>query len=143
MHIFPAPPPTAAKALLASCALPTEDLTDEHFQHFFGCGPEEDPAGVIGLEILGSVALLRSLAVAEATRGSGCGKRLIQEAEWHAARQGIHEIYLLTNTAQDLFESVGYVAVSRDTAPPTIKSSSQFSALCPASTTLMHKRIAA
>ena len=120
MHIFPAPPHAATKALLASCSLPINDLTDKHFEHFFGCGDEDNPAGVVGVEVLGTVGLLRSLAVTETARGLGCGKRLIQEAELHAASQGIQELFLLTSTARPLFESLGYVAVSRDTAPRAI-----------------------
>lgn len=96
MHIFPTPPKEATKSLLASCSLPTQDLTDKHFEHFFGCGDERNPAGVVGVEVLGSVGLLRSLAVAEAARGSGCGRRLIHElpsvfrlpARWHYAAIG-------------------------------------------------------
>lgn len=143
MHIFRTPPQAATKALLESCSLPTQDLTDKHFEHFIGCGNEEDPAGVVGVEILGTEGLLRSLAVAEDARGSGCGRRLIQEAELYAASKGIHELYLLTNTAQPLFESVGYAAVSRDSAPPSVRATAEFSTVCPASATLMRKRVAA
>lgn len=143
MHIFPTPPKEATKALLTSCSLPIQDLTDRHFEHFFGCGDERNPDGVVGLEVLESVGLLRSLAVAKVSRGSGCGKRLIQEAELYAVSQGVKELYLLTSTARSLFESVGYTAASRDTAPPAIRATAEFSSICPASATLMHKRIAA
>lgn len=92
---------------------------------------------------MGVVGLLRSLAVAESDRGLGCGKRLIQEAELHAASQGVQDRYLLTSTARPLFESVGYAAISREAAPPAIRGTTEFSSVCPASATLMHKRIAA
>jgi amino-acid N-acetyltransferase len=139
VHVFRAPPQSATKALLTDCKLPTRDLTDQHFQHFFGCGQEENPAGVVGVEVLGTVGLLRSLAVAESARGRGCGKRLVQEAELYATRQGVQELYLLTTTAHRLFESLGYAEVARDTAPSAIKATSEFSSICPGSATLMRK----
>ena len=140
MHIFAMPPQTATKALLSSCNLPTQDLTDEHFKHFFGCGRNQELDGVVGVEIYGAAGLLRSLAVAEQARGLGCGKRLIQEAELHAANQGVQEIYLLTSTARSLFESLGYTAIPRDAAPPSIRVTKEFASICPSSATLMRKQ---
>ena len=143
MQIYAKPPKSETKALLAACGLPTEDLEAEHFEHFFGCGRKDSPSGVVGIEVHGAAALLRSLAVAENSRGIGCGRRLIAEAEAHAARLGITEIYLLTNTAASLFKSLGYAVVGRESAPTAIRATKEFSALCPASATFMVKRIVA
>ena len=78
MNIYQKPRRAVTEALLMTCNLPTQDLTDDHFEHFFGFGKAESPAGVVGVELHGAAGLLRSLAVAEAARGAGLGKRLIQ-----------------------------------------------------------------
>lgn len=45
--------------------------------HFFGLGTKEEPEGVVGLELFGTVALLRSLAVVSSRRGAGLGSKLL------------------------------------------------------------------
>ena len=139
MHIYAKPPRAQVIALLSACALPFEDLEADPTGHFFGCGPRENPMGVVGIEIYGSVALLRSLAVAEALRGLGLGRRLVAAVEHHAQRNGVEDIYLLTTSARQLFESLGYREVPRESAPPSIVATSEFSSICPASATFMHK----
>lgn len=141
MHIYSQPPEAAAKSLLASCNLSTTDLEAKHFEQFFGCGSERSPAGVVGLEIYGDVALLRSLAVSEAARGNGCGKRLVAEAEAHALVSGVGAIYLLTTTAETFFQSLGYSVADRSAAPEAIRSTQQFCGLCPSSSSLMVKHL--
>lgn len=143
MNIFRHPPQEATTALLNSCALPTQDLTAEHFEDFFGCGPIASPHGVVGVELYGKAALLRSLAVAEASRRMGCGARLVAQAEQHARESGAQDIYLLTTTAQALFLRLGYRVADRAAAPAQIRASREFSNLCPASAVFMVKRIAA
>ncbi|WP_334190953.1 arsenic resistance N-acetyltransferase ArsN2 [Noviherbaspirillum sp.] len=142
MHFMPAPPKAAATTLLAACGLPTEDLTELHFQHFLGFWNETELVGVAGVELYGAAGLLRSVAVAEHVRSAGYGKRLIREAELYAAREGVRELYLLTSTACSLFGSLGYVVHSRDAAPYAIKKTKEFSAICPASAVFMSKRLA-
>lgn len=143
MNIFARPSQESVKSLLKACALPTEDLSASHFEHFFGCGPAHDPQGVVGIELHGKAALLRSLAVMEASRGHGCGTQLVAEAERHARESGAIEVYLLTSTARTLFESLGYRIVERSEAPESIRSTKEFSSLCPASAAFMVKRLAA
>ena len=53
------PEATAVRALLAATGLPTADLTAAHLADFWGCGKGPNLAGVVGLEIYGTVALLR------------------------------------------------------------------------------------
>lgn len=57
------PPLAAVVALLSRCGLPVSDLTQAHLAHFFYAGAASEPDGLIGLEICGSHALLRSLVV--------------------------------------------------------------------------------
>lgn len=70
-------------------------------------GPLESPEGVVGLEVYGKVALLRSLAVSATSRGNGYGKDLVARAERYAQSLGVTEIYLLTTTAATFFEQLG------------------------------------
>lgn len=120
-----------------------EDLHANSFEHFLGCVHEDVLSGVVGLEIYGSVALLRSLAVVESSRGLGCGKRLVAEAEAYAMGRGVKQIYLLTDTAASLFESLGYVSAERESAPNAIRTTAEFSSICPVSAAFMVKHIAA
>ena len=127
--------------LLAACSLPNADLSAAKLEHFFGCGEERNPRGVVGVELYGEVGLLRSLAVDEAVRGRGCGKRLVQEAEQYAARNGVRRLYLLTTTAQAFFESLGYVVARREGLPDAIRATSEFTTLCSASAVAMAKEL--
>ena len=97
----------------------------------------------MGLEILEETGLLRSVAVDEAHRGTGLGKELVEAMEEHARKQGVQELYLLTETAEGFFAGLGYRKLSREDAPPGIAGTAQFAELCPASSCFMVKRIAA
>lgn len=142
MRIYPHPPAAKVKNLLAACKLPSADLEARHFEHFFGCGQESDPKGVVGVELYEKVGLLRSLAVDESARRRGCGKRLVKEAEQHAARLGVQSLYLLTTTAEDFFEALGYAKVDRAQVPEVIRNTQEFSSLCPSSSIVMVKDLA-
>lgn len=141
MHIYRSPPEAKVRELLAACNLPTSDLQAVCFEQFFGCGREDEPKGVVGLELHGNAALLRSLAVDEAMRGRGCGSRLVAEAEQYAARNGAQSLYLLTTTAEGFFRRLGYVCIDRASAPEAIRQTSQFSGLCPSSSVVMMKAL--
>jgi amino-acid N-acetyltransferase len=141
MNIHPRPPAVKVMKLLAACSLPNADISPPKLRHFFGCGAQRDPRGVVGVELYGDVALLRSLAVAEDVRGKGCGKRLVQEAQQYAARNGVKRLYLLTTTAELFFQSLGYAKVDRDRVPQAIRATAEFSTLCSASATVMGKHL--
>jgi amino-acid N-acetyltransferase len=139
MHIYRNPPESQVKHLLAESKLPTSDLSPQHLEHFFGCGPVEKPKGVVGLEIYGTVALLRSLAVSADSRGNGYGKALVGQIERFAQSQGITDVYLLTTTAAEFFERLGYRRTDRESAPEAIRQTEEFSTLCPSTSTFMVK----
>jgi amino-acid N-acetyltransferase len=141
MDIIAHPSESAAKRLLAESGLPTADISAQHLQHFFFCGPGHNIEGLVGLELYGEVALLRSLAVASGRRGSGLGSRLVEHAERYARDRGVKSLYLLTMTAEAFFLRRGYARIARDEAPAGIKTTTEFSGICPTSSAFMVKRI--
>jgi amino-acid N-acetyltransferase len=131
----------AVVRLLERASLPTSDLTHGHMSHFFYTGSAAEPSGIVGVELLGNDALLRSLVVSPDLRGSGLGSKLVTHAEHHARMSSATSIYLLTTTAKHFFLGRGYLETSRDAAPPAIRSTSEFSGLCPASSAFLLKRL--
>ena len=132
--------PGAAR-LLESAGLPASDLDDAQLQHFFFIGTASLPIGLVGLELYGEHALLRSLVVAPSARDGGAGTALVGHAEAHALSQGARDLYLLTTTAEDFFARRGYVRVGREAAPEPIRSTREFADICPASSALMVKHL--
>jgi amino-acid N-acetyltransferase len=141
MRVFPQPAEADVRRLLAAAQLPVADLSAAHLAHFFGCGPQDHPQGVGGVELHGSDALLRSLAVDDKRRGRGCGKALVAALEHHAREQGARHVYLLTTSAARFFEGLGYRMLAREAAPERIRATPEFSALCPASAVFMTKNL--
>ncbi len=129
------------KGLLAACQLPYSDLTPSHLGHFVAAWDGPQMAGVVGLELLGDVALLRSLAVPAAYRGRGIGSQLTRRAEAYARSHGVEVLYLLTLTAEGFFARRGYQIVGRDTAPPALQETTEFRSLCPDSAVCMVKHL--
>ena len=141
MDIFTNPDESAVKQLLSESGLPIEDITSQHLRHFFGCGSGPELEGLVGLELYGEVALLRSLAVAAARRGSGLGSQLVEHVERYARDQGVKSLYLLTTTAEAFFLRFGYARLPREEAPEAIKSTKEFAGICPVSSAFMVKHL--
>lgn len=143
MNITHKPPEVEVKELLASAQLPTIDITPEHLEHFFGAWADSSLEGVVGVELFGSVALLRSLAVAASKRGFGLGAKLLARAEQYAAEKGVRSMFLLTTTAGSYFEKRGYSLLLREAAPEAIQKTAEFASICPASSAFMVKHMRA
>ncbi len=133
------PPRSTAAALLQAQELPVTDITDEHLEHFFFVGSDGSPTGLVGLEIYGADALLRSLVVGEHARSRGLGSSLVEHAEQYASSKSVRSIYLLTTTAEAFFNRLGYERIDRSQAPPSIERTREFASLCPASSAFMVK----
>jgi amino-acid N-acetyltransferase len=141
LSISPCPRLDAAMKLLASAGLPIGDLTSAHCEHFFFAGPSNAPTGLVGLELLGDVALLRSLVVSPDRRGSGDGTALLRHAETRARASGARSLYLLTTTAESFFVSRGYQRTPRESAPAAIRATREFADICPASSVFMIRKL--
>ncbi len=87
--------------------------------------------GCAALEVYGTVALLRSVAVDPAFRGRGLGQQLVEERLREARRRGIQEVYLLTETAQDYFPRFGFYPIDHAAVVPAIHTSVEWTSACP------------
>lgn len=115
--------------LLMRHRLPTASAK-EHLRHFLvGRNSAGILAGVAGMEYYGHVALLRSVAVA--WRKRGLGTDLVQRLLDQAAKDGIRQVALLTETAADYFPRFGFRVVRRDELPSALQASAEFQGACP------------
>ena len=73
LRIRERPPQSSVVALLEAQGLPAADLTEAHLRHFFFIGTDGAPSALVGLEIYGEDALLRSLVVSAAARAQESG----------------------------------------------------------------------
>jgi arsenate reductase (thioredoxin) len=126
----------ALEDLLRSCTLPVEDLPLD-LQHFVVATAGEQLVGCAGLDLLGEIALFRSLAVAPPWRGRGVARRLFEQTCSRAQHLGVRRLYLLTTSAQDLFARWGFTAVPRQSAPAAVQGTRQYRTLCSASAVVM------
>ncbi len=127
------------RQLLKNCGLPQEDLSSEHFQHFLVYKEKGLILGVVGLEIFGEVALLRSLAVDERHRHRGIGSQMVAQIERYAQARQITKLYLLTTSAAEFFVKRNYQRIDRRLAPAKIRATREFQELCPESAVCLMK----
>src|SRR3954447_3198108 len=103
-----------------------------------------DGGGVLAaaaVERYGAAVLLRSVVVAPPARGRGLGARVVEQRLAAAARAGASDAYLLTTTAEPFFTRLGFSATTREAVPAEVRGSGEFTSLCPASATVMHRPI--
>ena len=129
------------RQLLTLCGLPHEDITPEHLRHFWVIKERGEILGVVGLEVFGRMALLRSLAVDPRFRNRGFASELTKKAEENAPSLKVEVLYLLTMTAESYFRKRGYQKTERNSAPPEIQGTTEFQSLCPASSVCMVKML--
>ena len=121
---------SAVESLLTASDLPTDGVRD-NFSAFVVADDNGAIAGAIGLEKYGSVALLRSAVVAPDHRGTGVGRKLVEQLLERAEEAGVDELYLLTTTAEKYFPRFGFTRTTRATVPEAVKASAEFRGACP------------
>lgn len=130
----------AVEQLLIASKLPLEGVRD-HFGDFIVAEDSNGIEGAVGLEKYDSVALLRSAVVAPEHRGSGIGRRLVEQVLERAEEDGIDELYLLTTTAEKYFPRFGFAPTTRAAVPQELKSSAEFRGACPDTAVVMKRRL--
>ncbi len=97
--------------------------------------------GTAAVEAYGHAGLLRSVAVAPDHRSAGLGAALVERALDRARAAGVHDVFLLTTTAERYFPRHGFALASRDDVPAALHASVEFRGACPASATVMRRRL--
>lgn len=93
--------------------------------------------GVAGLELYNKKALLRSVAVDRKFQGNGVGILLTEAAIDLAGKEGVNNLFLLTETAEKFFSKFGFKRIDRNETPAEIQSTKEFSSICPSSAIVM------
>ncbi len=132
----------AVQDLLLTADLPVDDLGPDKLSRFLIAEDDKVTVGLIGLEVLGTVGLLRSLVVARSARSTGLGGKLVGALESAAEAAGIAELWLLTIDAERFFQRHNFEIVDRTVAPDEIRQTGEFSTLCPDTAFLMRKTLA-
>ena len=130
----------AVEDLLKASDLPTDGVRD-NFSSFVVADDDGAITGAIGLEKYGSVALLRSAVVSPDHRGSGVGRKLIEQLLERAEEAGVDELYLLTTTAEKYFPRFGFTRTTRAAVPDAVKASAEFRGACPDTAVVMTRRV--
>ena len=126
--------------LLAASKLPRAGIED-HVASTLVARADSNVVGSAALELYGSAALLRSVAVATRLRGQGLGAALTVAALDLARRSGVRTVYLLTETAGRFFPKFGFAAIARAEVDPVVLESPEFTTACPKSALVMVKQL--
>jgi amino-acid N-acetyltransferase len=110
---------------------------EEHFSNYLVAEEEKRIVGMVGLELYGSVGLVRSLAVAPYVRSKGIGSALVHAILEKAKERGLEEVYLLTTTADGYFPRFGFEPIPRDQIDSRLHSSKELQGVCPQSAVCM------
>lgn len=122
--------------LLKNNKLPYSDIRKIAID-FIVAKKDNEIIGCIGLEKFETESMLRSFAVDDKFKNIGIGKEMYNRILSYAHQNNIKNLHLLTNTAREYFLKVGFVVSDRNKAPQVIKETTEFSELCPASSTYM------
>jgi amino-acid N-acetyltransferase len=128
------------KSLLSEANLPAEDIS-KHLQNFIVAEKDHEIIGTIGIEVLGELGLLRSLAVRPMYQKKGLGSRLVKQIISFAYNKNLKTLFLLTSTAAGFFKKHGFTEIQRDQAPRTVQNTKEFRMLCPNNEVCMSKNL--
>jgi amino-acid N-acetyltransferase len=126
--------------LLRRSQLPIDDL-ERHLHTTLVARHDGRIVGSAALEVYGSGALLRSVAVDAARRGEGLGHRLTEAALALARHQSVRTVYLLTTTAGDFFPRFGFRRIERTAVDAAVQTSVEFTTACPSSALVLARDI--
>ena len=131
----------AVRRLLETQQLPLDGI-DEQVSTMVVAKKGSEVVGAAAVELYADGALLRSVVVDPLVQGQGLGHRLSEAALRIARDRGTQTAFLLTTTAEKFFPKLGFEPIVRDDVPASVQASIEFQSACPASATVMRKRLA-
>jgi amino-acid N-acetyltransferase len=126
---------------LTGLGLPTAGV-GEWIAEFAVAEERGDLIGAAGVERYGTAALLRSVGVIPAFRGTGLAARLVNQLLTEAAGGGVRDVYLLTDGAEGYFPRLGFEQIPRAMVPAAVRQSVEFREACSQSAIVMHRVLA-
>jgi len=129
----------AVLGLLRAAGLPTSGVSDVFPAGYAVVRDGPELVATAGLETHGRVGLLRSVVVVESQRGAGFGRAVVEDRLRAARDRHLEGVYLLTTTAPEYFRRLGFTDTARGAAPDSLRASSEFATICPASATCLVK----
>ena len=129
---------TPVAKILESNDLPHEDLSLDKM-HIILAKENNSILGSIGIETLGRHGLLRSFVVVPDKRNSGVGQSLFDHLITYAESNGLEDLHLLTDTAEDYFAARGFKKRERSEAPEEVQRTTEFTSLCPSTSVYLRK----
>jgi amino-acid N-acetyltransferase len=113
------------RELLSENGLPDEDVC-EHIEHFLLAWDNGTLVGTVGVELLGTDGLLRSLCVSSTYRNRGIASELCNRIEAYARNAGVRRLDLLTTTAKDFFARRDYSVCTRESVLLAVQGTAEF-----------------
>jgi amino-acid N-acetyltransferase len=120
-------------ALLTAAALPIDGVAAQFPTDYVVAVRAGAVIGAAGLERHGDAGVLRSVVVAPAARGQGLGQALSADRVAAARAHGLAAVYLLTTTAGEFYQRLGFAPCPRAAVPAAVAGSIEFATVCPAS----------
>lgn len=130
---------SALAAALETSKLPIEDIEAPGRLFWRFETVEGVPVGFGGLELHASEALLRSVVVLPPVRRQGIGAAIVAALELEARLHGCRNLWLITTSAAEFFDLLGYVRCDRAAVPSAIRATAEFATLCPANAEVLVK----
>lgn len=125
------------KELLRDAGLPTDGVADHFGEAYAVADAGGQVVAAAGVEIHDGYGLLRSVVVSPDWQGLGLGEQVVRDRLRWAEERKLRGVVLLTTTAAGYFPRLGFIPAAREDVPEAVRSSSEFTSVCPASAAVL------